>query len=119
VARHELLGEGLAPLDQRSGRRRSEDVDARVAEAIGQSRDQRGLGAHDDEVVALGRGMTHQIGDVFSSDGDAACVASDTRVAGSAGEIVEERTTAECPREGRFATAAADEQNLQSVTAAA
>ena len=119
VPRHELLREGLAPLDRRRSRRRSEDVDSLFAQTIGQSGDQRGFGAHDHEVVALGRGVADQAGDVVSGDRQAARVTGDSRVAGSACEIMEEGAPAESPREGRLATAAADEKNLQLVTAAA
>ena len=76
---HDLLGERLAALQARGGRRRAEGADAEGAQRVAEPGDQRGLGADDHQVGLIGRRQGGDAADVVDAQRDQLGVGGDAR----------------------------------------
>jgi len=83
---HELLGEGLAPLDARRGGTGAEGGDAGCPQRVAKTCDERSLRADDGQVGREGSRERHAGRDVAQRQRSAGQLASDAGVAGSDGD---------------------------------
>src|SRR3546814_10344546 len=70
-ARAEILGEALRAFEPRGGGARAEDGDVDLAQAIGETRDERGFGADDDEIDSVRLYEGEKAGDVVGGNANA------------------------------------------------
>ena len=109
---HDVLGERLRALDARRGGARPEAGDAGVAQRVADARDERGLGADDDEV---GAPLTGQGDDLLAGGGvgEARVLGERGRagVAGGGGEGRHLGVAGEGEEEGMLAGSGADDQD--------
>ena len=108
---HDLLGEGLRPLQACRFARRSENRESRLPEVIRDTDDQRSFRTDDDEIhlVVLGQGdeclaIKDVHGSIHTKCGGSGIPRSNDQI-GDGG------IKAQCPREGMFAAARADKED--------
>ena len=108
---HQLLGKQLGSFDPGGRGRGSEDGDARIAQPVADTGDERRLGADDDEVVSFGDGVLDQLVGFAGADGDPFTVLLDARAAGRQAQQLQLRATVDRPGQGVLAAPAADQQD--------
>ena len=108
---HDFLREGLRAFDARRRRAWAEDGDAAVAQLVGEARDERRLGADDDEVDPELTRKRDERTVVVGADGMAVSERCDSRVAGSGVQLVEAVAAGERPGERMLATPRPDDEH--------
>ena len=112
VARHELPGEGLAPLEPSGRPRGAEDGDPRLLQKIREPRGERVFGPHHDGVRRLLPGQRHHRLDVSSLDLRVAGGMCGDRVAARRGQhLRDERALRDLPHQGVLAPSGSDHQH--------
>jgi len=114
VLGHQVLGEGLAPLDPRRRLARPEDLEAGGLEAVDDPQGERDLGADHGQVDLLGQGKVKQRVDLVGGDVHALGQLGDAGVARRAVERLDQGRLGELPDQGVLAAAAADNQNFHN-----
>ena len=109
---HHVLREGLRALDRRRRARRPEDRDPHRAEHVREPRDERHLGADDDEIDAQRAGEAEHGLDVVGADGVALAESRDARgCPGAAWSSVRSGDCGELPGERVLAATGSDEED--------
>jgi len=112
----DLLGEGLRALDARRLRARPEDGDAGGPQLVGESGDEWGLGADDDEVDAEAAAESDEGVRVGCTEAVARAQLGDARVSGRRVELAEKWTLRDLPRERVLPPAAADDEDVHAAS---
>src|SRR5581483_6833158 len=107
----DLLREALRSLDPRSGGAGPERGDPRVAQLVGDARDERRLRPDDDEVDVERASEADEPVAVVGAHRMALRECGDSRVAGRRVQLVEERAPAELPGERVLTSSGADDQH--------
>ena len=113
---HDLFREQLRALDLRGACAWPEDGYARVSQLVGDTRDERCLRPHHNEIDLERRREGEQPFGVLGADGMAATESGDAGVAGRRMELVEARRLAQLPGERMLACARTDEEDLHTRT---
>src|SRR3989442_1342309 len=113
-ARHQIFREGLAAFERGGGRARPEHGKAFVAQAVGETGNQRHLGPDDDEVGALALGEPHDAVVVVDAHRHAHGAPGDAGIARRRHQTREPRALGELPAERVLAAAAADDEQVHS-----
>ena len=111
VARAQVLGERLGSFQPRRRGGGAESLDARFFEPVDESRDQRRLGTHDDEVDTLLPGEAEDAVDVLRRDGNASGVRRDSGVSWRTEKRFDQRRGGDRPAQRMLAPPAADHQH--------
>ena len=108
---HDVLREPLRPLDPRRRRARPEDRDARAAELVGHTGDERRLGPDHDEVGRERARQLEQALAVLGADGMAPSDRRDPGVARGGVDLLDHRALRELPGKRMLPPAGADDED--------
>ena len=113
---HDLLREGLRPLEHRGVGAGAEDRERRLPQGVGDPGDQRSLGPDDDEVDVESLGQRGHGGGIVRIDRLGVGDLRDPGIAGSGDDGVDLGVAGESKDEGVFTGARTDDKNLHTTS---
>ena len=110
----EILGKSFGAFKTRGRFRGAEDFDPVSPEIIAEAADQRRFRPHHDKLDCVRFAERRDLSVIADVDGYESCDFADSRIAGCAVKLTQERACRDCPGERVLTTARPDEKNIEA-----